>query len=242
VAISHLFASAVVAAAAPGRLWVDDLEQPRVAHAVHGYGMSLVWGPGPVGTGHPLVAHLRDGTYRDRDEWLQLDPRLAEHADAVVPAGAERQTRVNLQFDEPAYRAQPVPVLPAGWLLRPMVAEDLLLPDTGVVPRDFWGTAEEFLAAGGGVCATRSGEVGAMAFTSFRVGRQLELGVQTRPEVRGLGLARAAAAALVEACLAQGLEPVWTCRKSNTASLGLAQRLGFRTTREVPYYRLAAGS
>ena len=57
------------------------------------------------------------------------------------------------------------------------------------------------------------------------------------PEFRGMGLAKHAATALIDRCLAQGLQPAWSCRKLNIASLRLALALGFEPGIEVPYYR-----
>jgi RimJ/RimL family protein N-acetyltransferase len=86
----------------------------------------------------------------------------------------------------------------------------------------------------------RDGAIGALAFSATRFDDWLEIGIETRAAYRGQGLARAVAVAMIENCLAQGLTPVWACRKENTGSLHLAQSLGFVITTELPFYRLAA--
>ena len=121
-----------------------------------------------------------------------------------------------------------------------MTAAEFDLSGLSVTPRAFWRDAAQFLAHGGGLCAQREGTVGAIAFSSFRFDRTLEIGIETRPEHRGQGLALAVAIALIRRILAAGLEPIWSCRQENTASLVLAQRLGFVVTRQLPYYRLPA--
>jgi RimJ/RimL family protein N-acetyltransferase len=107
-----------------------------------------------------------------------------------------------------------------------------------VIPAEFWRNADQFLANGGGWVAERDAVFGAMAFSSFRSGSQIELGIETAPDARRLGLATAVARRMISDALAQGLTPVWSCRAGNVGSYRLARKLGFVPVREVPYYRL----
>jgi hypothetical protein len=246
------FARAVLEGLVPGRLWVDDLQSPRIAHAVHCYGMSLVWGNGP--TIDPLIEHLRAGDYRKEDEWLQIDPRWTsvdwderlgtapyDSEAAAVGPQIQRFNRINFKFDRKPFLARPErSPIPQGWSLRPANARDFELTGMGVAPRAFWRDAEHFIANGGGVCAVKDNAVGAIAFASFRFDNELEIGIETRMPFRGLGLARAVAVAIIERCVADGLEPIWACRRENAASYLLALQLGFVVTRSLPYYRLPA--
>ncbi len=225
------FACAVLDGLADGRVWCDG----AAAHTLHGYGMSLVWGEG-VGRAFPaLLEHLKAGAYRDKDEWLQVDPRW-QHLD-WDRLQAERFTRVNFRFDRAAFGAR-TPVLPPGWSLVAMGESAFDLPDVHVTPRAFWRNFTACCDHGGGMCAVKDGEVGAIAFSATRADDWLEIGIETRAAFRGQGLARAVATAMIANCLASGLTPVWACRKQNTASLMLAQSLGFVVTKEVPFYRL----
>jgi ribosomal protein S18 acetylase RimI-like enzyme len=221
---------------AAGRIWLDG----RAAHALHVYGMSLVWGE-DVGRAFPaLIDHLKDGAYRVKDEWLQVDPRWA-HLDWDGQLAAQRFSRVNFRFDRDAFDARHmVPVLPPGWSVAPLREAEFDLPDIAVSPRPFWKSFVDFSSHGGGLCAVKDGEVGAIAFSATRFDDWLEIGIETRTAYRGQGLARAVAVAMIRRCLAARLTPVWACRKENTASLMLAQSLGFVVTRELPFYRLTA--
>jgi RimJ/RimL family protein N-acetyltransferase len=253
VLLNHAFARAVLAGLAPGRLWLDRPASPRAAHAMLSYGMSLIWGPDLDHAIVPLVEHLRVGPYRERDEWLQIDPRWTHldwdalldafpgGRDAPTGPRAQRFTRVNFKFDPPLFlERHRKSVLPAGWSLRPMTETEFDLPDVSVVPSAFWCDPAQFLSHGGGLCVVRDGQVGAIAFTSCRFGDELEIGIETRPAFRGQGLARALSIAMIERCLADGLEPIWSCRKENTSSFLLAKQLGFTVAKEVPYYHLPA--
>lgn len=215
-------------------------------HVVHAYGMSLIWGDGVGHEFDRIVAHLREGRYRGRDEWLQIDPRWADlpwEAELTTPAGRTEVSvhqRINFAFDPDAFRdARERFTVPAGWSLVP--ADDSDYARTGsVVPAEFWRSAADFLEHGGGWRAESSGVYGALAFTSFRFDDELEIGIETHPDARGRGLATAVAARMIGDLLEQGITPVWSCRESNLASVALATKLGFRPVRRLPYYGLAA--
>lgn len=243
VGINHVMARAVVEACLPGRLWVENGDAPACAHALHPYNMSLVWGAGVERALPALGRHLREGRYRQADEWLQIDPVWnGIDWDGLLQPKA-RYTRVNFRFDASAFRARfdgadP----PKGWNIRPMRAAEFDPPGIVVTPRAFWRHAAHFLANGGGICAEKDGAVGAFAFSAFRFDSELEIGIETYPDHRGQGLAQACAAALIRHCLAQGITPVWSCRKENTASYRLARKLGFVASLELPFYQLAAAT
>jgi hypothetical protein len=229
------FVRTVLDGVANGRVWADA----GAAHALHSYGMSLVWGAGVDRAFDGVIAHLNGGGYRTRDEWLQIDPRWA-HLDWERRLNAERHTRVNFRFDRAAFEGRhTAPVLPPGWSLATLDEAAFALPDVSVTPRAFWKDYAGFLAHGGGVVVMQGGEVGAMAFASTRGDDWLEIGIETRSAYRGQGLARAAAVAMIVKVLAAGLTPIWACRESNTGSLKLAQSLGFTVAKTLPFYRLA---
>lgn len=250
------FARAVLEHHVDGRVWVDRRSAPRAGHSLHPSGMSLVWGDG-LGDGDvmdSLATHLREGTYRDRVEWLQVDPRW-EHLDwdALLQDGAtegsrgrddatvQRYSRVNFRFDRSTFEARHGGArVPSAYVLRRMSAQEFDLPGVGVVPSAYWRDAAQFLSQGGGWCVEQHGVVAAIAFTSFRFDDELELGVETHAAHRGKGLALSAAVAMVRATLATGLTPVWSCREENEASLRLALSLGFEIVRTGPYFRLPA--
>jgi len=230
------FARNVLEDVAPGRAWAWD----GAAHVLHGYGMSLLWGPGVQASFEAIADHLRTGAYRDMPEWLQIDPR-AGHLDWERALGreVERFTRVNFAFDEAAFRARhAAPKLPQGWSIRALGEAEFDIPAVSVSPKPFWKSFTDFQAHGGGVCALKNDEPGAIAFSATRADDWLEIGIETLAPFRGRGLARAVAVAMIRKCLDQGLTPVWACRKENTGSFLLAQNLGFRVTAEIPFYKL----
>jgi RimJ/RimL family protein N-acetyltransferase len=124
-------------------------------------------------------------------------------------------------------------------MLRRATEHDFGWPGS-VVPSGYWPDAASFLANGGGMVLERDDRIGAMAFTSFRCGDELELGIETAAEHRRQGLAAAVASAMIDAAVDAALTPVWSCREDNVGSFRLAVTLGFVPTTRTPYYHLQA--
>jgi RimJ/RimL family protein N-acetyltransferase len=108
-----------------------------------------------------------------------------------------------------------------------------------VVPRAFWNSAQQFIEKGVSFSLYYDGKMAATSFSSFVAPGKLELGIETLPAYRGLGIAERVCEALIEYCLEKDVEPIWACRLENTGSYRLAQKLGFRPLLELPYYRLS---
>ncbi|AIQ48026.1 hypothetical protein R70723_20535 [Paenibacillus sp. FSL R7-0273] len=259
--INTLFARTVLEQKITGKVYTDDADNPRAYYIAHPYGMSLVLGD----TGNDAFIRAvseyitnQNGSRRTA-EWLQADPAgewtgvvdsiMASHNSAAgLDAGLQeeagsrviqRNTRVNFSLDRTAFSAAKKasgrqPAHPV-----PMTGEHFTALDQGVVPRFFWRDAAHFTAEGAGFVLLENGEIAAAAFSSCLSGGQLEIGIETMPAHRGKGCAFAASLALIEYCLDRGLESVWACRLENTGSYRLAQKLGFRPVRTLPYYRLA---
>lgn len=252
VPINHLFARSVLEQCVAGAVWADRREQPSLVHVIHPYGMTLLFGDASGTDRAALKVHLRAQQAQPRDTWLQassqalgalLDELLdVERAAADQPPGGpgvQRYTRSNFVFDPQRYAMKRIALAPhENCTVRPLLATEFALPDIGVSPHQFWANVDQFSSHGGGWCLERDGALASMAFSSFRFDNQLEIGVETRASHRGRNFAFHAACGLIDQCISQGLEPVWSCRKENRGSYKLALALGFEPTIEAPYYRL----
>jgi RimJ/RimL family protein N-acetyltransferase len=107
-----------------------------------------------------------------------------------------------------------------------------------VIPRNFWNSAQEFVAKGVGITVKCNGEPVSTAYSAFIHSPFLEIGIETSAFHRGKGYALMACAALIDHALCRGFEPVWSCRFENLGSFLLAQKLGFEPVRQIPYYLL----
>ena len=246
LAINNLFARAVVEQGAPGRVFAYSADRPAVIYVVHAYGMSLLFGETKIPeVDSQLLAGVIDAR-RAEDEWLQISgeawmSRLTRRETSATSCSRatviDQYTRVNFRFCAKEYAAARRRLSSSCRVERADRAA-FAMPGS-VVPRAFWRDAERFLDAGAGFAVMIDDEPAALAFSAFAMDGKLEIGIETVPKFRGRGLATHACAALIDDCLARGLEPLWACRLENTASYRLALRLGFEPVRYLPYFRLS---
>jgi RimJ/RimL family protein N-acetyltransferase len=260
VKINTLFARAVLEQRIPGKVYADSKEKPDAFYVVHPYGMSLVYGNA---TNPDIQRWLSDyitdkAEIRVQAEWLQGDPAGAwsERIDAVAAAhnsvlpgsggvsqqddqrAIQRNTRVNFRLDHEAYFAARAQFFKQDADLVRTGKEHFSAQAGSVVPRFFWRDEEHFLAEGIGYSILEDGRVVSTAFSSCSTADQLEIGIETGEASRGKGYAFTVCAALIDYCFDHHLEPVWACRLENQGSYHLAQKLGFRPSLMLPYYRL----
>lgn len=90
-----------------------------------------------------------------------------------------------------------------------------------------------------GVAAVRDGTIRAGASAYSRWSGGIEIEIDTHPDHRRQGLARACGAQLILDCLDRGLYPSWDAQ--NPQSAALAQSLGYHLDRPYPAYEFTAG-
>jgi hypothetical protein len=136
----------------------------------------------------------------------------------------------------------PAPMLPHP-AVRMLNAADLPLLEAATAPLDMgdwrFGSAAALLAEGMAAGAIINGVLVAVAFTAAAGKRFVDVGVVTREDVRGQGLAPAAAALVCAEIQAGGRIPVWGTSAENLASQRVAAKLGFREVSQRVYLNLA---
>lgn len=249
--MNTLFADAVLALDAAGRVAASSGAEPAVGYVCHAYGMSLLFGEVCDPSDRMRVLRQVVERPRTRDEWLQVSSASwAQALDDWAASGTSgaawtRHTRVNFQFSPARFRSrpgrEPAALARPTYRVERVGAAAFAMPGS-VVPRAFFRDAEHFQSTGTGFAVIEGDRLAALAFSAFVTPTQLEIGIETLPTHRGQGLAAHACAALIHDCLAQGLEPVWACRLENTASVRLAQSLGFEPVQYLPYFCLHANT
>ncbi|WP_083705434.1 GNAT family N-acetyltransferase [Paenibacillus sp. FSL H8-0259] len=261
VKINTLFAEAVLKGQTTGTVYVDNVQNPRTFYVAHDYGMSLVYGDsGNEAFNRSLYDYITNKSGdRQSPEWLQGDPAggwsplvesiITEHnalLNAVEP-GPETadtrkiytHTRVNFTFDPEVYHSAKEQWFRRDAVIVQMTAGLFDGQSGAVIPRYFWRDAEHFLSTGIGYTLLWEGESASSAFSAYRTADQLEIGIESAAGHRGKHFAFSVCSALIDYCLEHGLEPVWGCRRENEGSYRLAQKLGFKSSLYIPYYRLA---
>jgi hypothetical protein len=99
-----------------------------------------------------------------------------------------------------------------------------------------WGGAQGLASSGRAWGAFINGRLASVACTFFCAEKYEDIGVITEAEFRRLGLSTACAAALCGDIEARGGRPSWTTSPDNTASLRVAEKLGFEVQRNDRLY------
>ena len=256
VKFNTLFAQAVVDKKVAGSIYVDHPENPETIYVVHPYGMSLLFGSAVNNNFNERLKDylLNTNKIRKKAEWLQVYPdawniKLAEQlgeklvkysqesdndtADAVV-----ENTRVNFNFNTGKYLDFRKHLGKCDFEIVRADRELFGKMKGSVVPMFFWDNADDFCKQGVGFCLVIGNQPVSTAYSAYITQSRLELGIETSEKFRGKGLALHACSALIDYCLANQYEPIWSCRLENTGSYRLARKLGFEPALTLPYYRL----
>lgn len=219
-----------------GEAWADRMEEPTAGQLVVGDFCFLVGRPDL-----DLVRHWPEGRHflifvPQTEAWFPL-------VEEVYGSAAQRKTRYAF-YKEPAVfdrsrlerfvKARPddceLYLIQGEWYERARGEEwskDLCSQ---------FSDAADYAGRGIGVCAVCGGELvaGASSYTVYRGGIEIE--IDTKPEFRRRGLARACGAQLILNCLDRGLYPSWDAQ--NRWSAALAEQLGYRFSHSYPVYEI----
>lgn len=255
VGINHLFVRAIIAGHINGDIYVDDKHNPTSFYVIHPYGMSLLFGDNNNAIFNAwLFAHaLNLFQKRDKFEWLQAYPNewndqiTTQWGDYLVKSDAasisdtskiEVNTRVNFKFNKERYNLFKNSFSHFEWKVVRTNGDMFEKMSGAVIPKHFWMNASDFDKKAVAFSVVEDGEVVSTAFSAFVLDGELEIGIETVSSFQGKGYAIVACSALIDYCLKEGFEPVWSCRFENTSSYNLAQKLGFEPTIYWPFYRL----
>lgn len=262
VSINTLFAKAVIYQHITGSVYVDNVQKPKVFYIAHPYGMSLLFGDTENEKfNDELFYYLTNkNKVRNQYEWLQAFPnswsnKIETILDSYllkldsgnmngvlavddVCSRVVENTRVNFKFNISDYKNIQRQSDRQEHKIARSSKEMLRTMQGSVIPKYFWNNEDQFQNTGIGYGLIYDGKVASTAFSSFRYKNELEIGIETLEKYRGRGFALDVCSVLINYCIENGLEPIWACRMGNIASYQLAQKLGFKPTLFIPYYRL----
>ncbi len=207
-----------------GSARVDRPTQPIVAECSVGPFSFLAGDPHNVAAeqhvrslGAETVLLIPDASWRDAvrraiGDRIDVEPRISYSCQKLDPTHLRNlhKTRADTEVIR----------LDAGALDRAVreVSPALLRPEVFASSRDFE-------ARGIGYGALHSGLLVAGAVSGYISSAGIEIQINTHPDYRRQGFARAVAIPLILECLERGLEPSWD--SSNPASQQLAEQLGY---------------
>jgi hypothetical protein len=242
VAINHLFARSVVEKNVDGCVYVDNKETPTTFLVVHPYGMSLLFGKTSNDEFNSWFLDYAFNTFKIRNkyEWLQAYPDSWNRKLSILfkDDRIDEYTRVNFKFNRVKYLDFKSKIAKNDYKVIRVDREMYEKIEGAVVPKYFWNSAEQFFYHGVGFSLIYQHKLASTAYSSFIHDKQLELGIETMEKYRRMEFAVYTCSVLIDYCLANDFEPVWSCQLENTGSYKLAQKLGFEPTLYTPYFRL----
>lgn len=254
VTINISFAHSVAENCVSGKIYVDKWDDPKTFYIVHPYGLSLLLGDCDNNDFNNNFRDYALNTHKIRknQEWMQAYPanwdktlkglfknhmitssENIDHKEEMV----EINTRVNFKFNRVKY----------GDFKRNNAANLRIFRTDeqtfrhmkgSVIPLSFWDNPNEFAKKGVGFSAFYENRLASTAFSACISDNKLEIGIETVDEFRGKGFAQYSCSRLIDYCIANNYEPVWSCKLENIGSYKLAQKLGFEPTLTWPFYRL----
>lgn len=221
-----------------GRVWADKLPDPTAARLICGDFIMLA-GDAASAQAEELVGEWGDGIVLKHkvivpvtDDWESVIERVLGD---TVQKYTRFQTRKDTVFSPEKLKS--FTALPEGFELR-RYDKELCRLALGEGWSDgalgcFEG-AEDFLARGLGYAVMKGRELvsSATSYSCYNGGFEVE--IDTKPEYRRRGLARACAAAFILECLERGLYPSWDA--ANGMSLALSKQLGYEPGHEYTAY------
>ena len=257
VTINNLFARSIIEQKVEGKVFVDSFDNPRTYYIVHPYGMSLLFGDCNSFEFNLKFKEYALNTYSERikHEWMQAFPsnwdlvlsdlfgnfliKSSDNTKKQEQGIIELNTRVNFKFNELKYAESKLHNSDSDFQI--LRSEKQIFQDMkgSVVPSSFWDNEDDFYKNGVGFSLYYENRLASTAYSAFIHDNKLEIGIETFETFRGKGFAQNVCSALIDYCIQNGYEPIWSCRKENINSYKLAQKLGFEPIKEIPFYRLS---
>ncbi len=99
---------------------------------------------------------------------------------------------------------------------------------------NFWNDQNVFLDKGFGYFIEENGEIISMILSAGINSQGAEIEIRTDENHRRKGHAKLLSIKFISRCISAGIKPKWDCNSKNTASVHLAQSLGFDFVEEYP--------
>lgn len=141
------------------------------------------------------------------------------------------------ESDQTIYSLNPEGIVPESEIMEPYVIKSIdhdLIGNFSLINRSFlidtikewWSDERNFLENGFGYVALMGNEIAGRCLTDGRHGKLTAIGIATKEEHRGKGIATALATSLIRRILREGHKPYWECMDENKLSKKTAMKCG----------------
>ena len=242
----HLAVRAIIDGYIPGRIWVDDSNNPetdviwdtRYSYYLSGYENNHEFNMALDDLFTKIIAP--DAVKRNIKMYFVICPPRWEkkilHNEVLVDRFPERMPRCYYTFKQRVITDWKDRI-PSGFALK-RVDENLLKSNLDNIEtlideiKDITASVDEFIRRGfEGYCLVYRDKVAASWCLSFMYGSSCEFTVQTVEEYQQRGFGTITTAALIDSCLSSNRGSIgWHCGRENVPSMKLAEKVGFERT------------
>lgn len=233
-----VFAYGVVEKNIPGRIYVDDAENPQSALICSNCGKYLVIGDETNNIfNNAVVEFLMDKSnhiifydlYVSSEEWIEVLSRLL-NGQAVV-------LRFCVYYYENKNITGTIDNIPLadGFDLK-QIGENLfeqIANEFNPPYRKHFGSTETFCSKNFGFCITKKDEVVCVGASTYTGNGYAEIDIETRGDFYRQGLAFTVCKEFIKYCSENNLKAMWICNNGNKPSIQLADKLGFTKSKEI---------
>ncbi len=245
----HLAVASMLDGAAPGNIYVDDLQTPRNALAC-GERRFYFAGNGHNRAFNEELKNLfldRLHTQAAQDEICVFvlyyssaswEPAIEEILAGRTPAKAARQYYELKMLNED--RQAPAPVNLSLRRVDAKLLDESQLTNMDALRYEIVSecpSVEEFLKTRLGVCAIIGNEIAGWCLSEYNRGDRCEIGIETVEKFQRQGIGTLTGRALIELAQAQGITRIgWDCYRENASSVATALKLGFEKKSDYSVY------
>lgn len=222
----------------PGKLYVDDIDNPQSAFLYPKDSFFYVAG---ASDNSKFNGELYEMIFEDilkssnegelvlfsvSEGWrITLDELLKDKA-------AIKIARKTFTFNQSMYlgnRINPGEKLTHGYQLVPLnheIAKKIEVTKS-------WRTVEDFLDKGIGYAILKGNDLVSACYSIYLGKGEAEVDIFTDEKYRGMGLAKITATAFIDGCISKKIKPSWSCWPFREASYNLAKSIGFQEKQDV---------
>jgi RimJ/RimL family protein N-acetyltransferase len=229
----------VLSGITPGRVFVDDVQDPQAALVWTQWGFAYLAGESCKDAFtrdlHDLILEELVPNKGGREKGFLLFPCSSTwEAESSLLLAGRRPNKIyrrSFTFNPSHFSGN------YGWLNRLPAGFHIYRIDEKLIERTgdrisqeieaAWASVKDFLNDGFGFCLMHGEEIVSLCTSPFIAGREVEVCIRTDPHYRSKGYATVTALAFLEHCLLNDLSPNWECPWDHIASCALAARLGF---------------
>jgi len=227
--INYPIVMSVIENRCPGKIWVNEIENPSVCLVITNAPYSFIGTLIEVDTA--LLLDIIDILKLNKPVKLIWQPGLLPYT-PFKNAGFAPVERI--QFHNPAILQGDTSLidaicekLPRGFEVKGIDVTLLRESNWFSYIKLFYGREESFLKTGFGLALVKSDELVSEAFACFIGGDAIETGSVTTEKYRGRGYATLIRAFLIKEGLRRGLQSITSCDLNNIASAKASKKLGY---------------